>query len=148
MIDRKRHWARFVRMLLPEMRGEEQLLQWIHDEEIERVIAYLESWKNTERTELRQYKDQLGRLNRYFDSHGYLNAAGFSEAINEEQRGQTGLNEIEDELRYRSERIREVQMLIRWARESVEGTITIEEADQMYAEVTGKEKPRGSHPEH
>lgn len=133
---RERKWARFARMLLPEMRSEEKLLRWIHDEEIDRVVAFLEVWRESEVAELEEYRDRLGHFNRYFNRHGELNDAGWKLQRRGSPHEKARLEEIEDELSYRSGRIARTTILISYAKRTVEGTLQIEEADRMYKAAT------------
>lgn len=40
MTGRERAWVNFARLLLPEMREERKLLEWIRDEEVDRIVAF------------------------------------------------------------------------------------------------------------
>lgn len=136
MIERPREWANFARWLLPEMRSEVRLIEWIRDGEIDRVVAFLESWKQSEIDELGEYRAGLGRMVRYFTRRGDFTDVGWDYYYSASEYEQQRLQEISDQIGNREARIGHCASIIRYARGTAEGTLQIEEADTLYAQLS------------
>lgn len=141
--DRSRAWAYFARLLPPELRTEVRLLEWIRDGEIERVVAVLEAWGESERTERDRYRDNLGRMRMFFTLNGNLTDAGWKHylAIATSDYEKERIDDIQDELRGFAARIAYMRRLVHYALDTAEGTSQIEVADNLYAELSRLDSP-------
>ena len=136
MTQRERQWAYFARLLPREIQAERRVLEWLRDEEIDRVIAYLETWRDSERDELDQYRANLGETARFFRPDGEWSRFGEDRYYDLSTYEQERLDEIQDQLRWRSGRIRYLTTLVRYANARVSGSDDIAEADRLYEELT------------
>lgn len=139
MPKREREWARFARMLLPEMRTEKQLLEWLRDENIDAVLAFLEVWNKHQNEELDEFMSALGTQARFFTRRGGTTPAGRREFERVSLHDQERMAEVQRQIRERYRDIEHVDYLIRYAHLSAAGTLKIEEADRIYAAIMNRD---------
>ena len=128
----------FARLLPEEVRGEEQVLRWLHDEEIDRVVAFLEVWNENTARMRDDYWGQLGHNRRYFTRDGRMTNSGYSrhhEAERNSPQEAERMQETADRLASFSNSIRWIERLIKYAREADAGTLTLQEADRPWNEL-------------
>lgn len=143
MSQRPRAWAHFARLLPPDLRGEEVVLQWLADEEIDRVLAALEAWNEITIAEGEAYWQGLGGDRRWFRRDGTMTGPGYDRydsytppggrSLSQEQER---MDEVASQPRFFYGGPRWVRRIIQYARDRVAGTATVEDADRFYKEST------------
>lgn len=104
--------------------------------EIDRVVAFLESWASSLRGELDDFRDRLDREAQFFRRDGSFTEAGWQRYHAASTHDQERLDDIGDQIRGQLWRIRYIGQLVRYARATAEGTVDIAEADKLYAGLT------------